>query len=584
MAKKIEQAIAIHRTGQIDKAVAVYTEILESEPENSVALHMLGIANHQQGNNGPAKTLITKAIAIDPDFTQAHFNLGVVNQALGNLDEAKVNYQRTIDLDPNHGDAYINLGTICKSLGQLEQAIESFNVARDLKPESLEPYINMGGIFLELEQLDKAEENLRHALQLNPDHAEAHLNLAAALYRQGKLEDARSSCLRSIELNPDFPQNYNTLGSIEKSRGRMSEAAEHFNHAISLKPDFAEAYINLASVQKPDADNPVIKAMESIFKDSATSSTSKMRLAFGLGSILDSTKNYKQAFPYFREANQLKRDTLSFNIEKEEAYTTQYRDVFQPSLFEKFSNSGSSDDTPIFILGMPRSGTTLCEQILASHPDVTGRGELRYIRDVIAETFQKQDRTFPNDINTLGEGELLTMADQYLAKLRENDQTSKHITDKLPGNFVNIGLINLILPKACIIHMKRNPMDTCLSIFTKSFAGHHPYAYDLTELGQYYRLYEKLMAHWHQVLPGAILDVSYEALTNNPEGEIRKLLDYCDLPFHEDCVNFHQSNRGVITESSTQVRQPMYTTATERWRHYKSELEPLRKALESAYQ
>ncbi|MBT4890261.1 MAG: tetratricopeptide repeat protein [Rhodospirillales bacterium] len=577
--QELDQAIAIHRAGNVSQAEITYLKILETEPENSVALHMLGVANHQRTNNEHAAVLISKAVAIDPNFVKAHFNLGVVNQALNKLPDAEKNYNRVLELTPDNANAYINLGMIYKSMGQLEDATNCYNQAIALNPNSFESTNNMGVVYLERNLFQEAKGCFLQALDLNPKYTDALINLATTYNGIGELGKAQECCNDALKTTPDSAAAYKTLGTIMKNLGKMEEAVEHLRHAIFLQPDFTEAYLILNSIHKPNPGAPIITSMEQRYNDPSSSVNNKILNAFGLAEIFDNQEDYSKAFAYMYEANRLKRENYSYDIEDDRKLLERIKEVYQPSLLTIENELTVEDETPIFILGMMRSGTSLTEQILASHPDVTGAGELSFLKNIVHESFTRQNKRFPESIKEINDSFKSELASQYLKQLREFSQNSRFITDKMPSNFLYIGLIKQILPNARIIHMQRNPMDTCLSIFSKSFAGIHHYAYDLEELGAYYRLYQNLMDHWREVLPGEILDVNYERLTENPEQEIRRILDFCDLSFNDACLNFHKSERAVITASATQVRKPMYKTAIERWRNYETELEPLRKVI-----
>jgi hypothetical protein len=319
--------------------------------------------------------------------------------------------------------------------------------------------------------------------------------------------------------------------------------------------------------------------MRNYYGDPATASLDRMYMGFGLGSVYDGAGNHDRAFAYYAEGNRLKRATLKFDINAEKTVLSRIADVFSPAYLRTAKTSPNADATPIFIVGMMRSGTTLMEQILASHPQVAGADELAWIPE-IASGLRKDGKIYPESMPLLSEDELARAGARYLSLLRKRFGTEpRFITDKLPGNFLAIGLISRILPGARIIHMRRNAYDTCLSIYFNLFATLHHYAYDLGELGEFYRAYRDLMAHWDAVLPGRIYHQSYEGLVADPEGEVRKLLAFCDLPFDERCLAFHQTERRVRTASSQQVREKMHNRSIERWRHYEQHLGMLKARL-----
>ena len=347
-------------------------------------------------------------------------------------------------------------------------------------------------------------------------------------------------------------------------------------------PRYATPYRVLTRIKTFSDGDDDLAAMTELFDAGVLSADDRGELAFGLGKAYEDLKQYDQAFEYYAEANRLKRQALSFDPERESRMIDDLIAAYQPAVFEKNAGSGRRDETPIIIVGMPRSGTTLVEQILSSHPDVFGAGELNTLNEIAYALTVDDTNRYPANVNFMAPQSFENIADHYLRTVRTRAPESPRITDKMPDNYRHIGLIRLILPNARIVHCRRNPMDTCLSIFKNHFAtaGHH-YAYDLEELGFYYTLYQRLMAHWRTVLPeGAMYEVDYEEVTSDQENQTRRLLDHCGLEWTDACLAFHENDRPVNTASAGQVRRPMYRTSVELWRRYATQLEPLRRAIE----
>jgi len=341
----------------------------------------------------------------------------------------------------------------------------------------------------------------------------------------------------------------------------------------------------LASVRKAQADDEnlvaLLAAKEALLNGQTSLSNEKViHLNFVLGKYFDDLGDQDQAFSYFREGCELKRANLKYDAEKARQYFNDIIRIFNHATIEPLRGGGNPSSLPIFVLGMPRSGTTLTEQIIASHPDVYGAGELHDLNRIVQRNVAGEDTAFPNNIPGLTREDIGAWASDYVAGLHRRSPNAMHITDKMPGNFFYIGLIHLMLPNAKIIHVNRNPIDTCLSCYMQSFSSGQEFSYDLSELGQYYVNYSRLMAHWRNVLPaGAYLEVQYEDIVADQEKEARRIIDFCGLDWNEACIDFHKHSRPVKTASMTQVRRPIYKTSVERWRPYEKFLGPLLDAL-----
>ncbi|MBF0359304.1 MAG: tetratricopeptide repeat protein, partial [Magnetococcales bacterium] len=472
------------------------------------------------------------------------YNLGDALHKQGKLDSAVASYQKSITLNPNFADAHRNLGVVLKEQGKLAAAVESY----------------------------------KKAITIDPNFTDAYYNLGSSFKAQGKLPEAVESYQKAITLKPDYAEAFNNLGCTLIEQGELKDAASNLKKAVAIKPDYAEAYYNYSAAKK-FVDISEIELMQTVLSKT-TDLENKEFLNFAIGKALVDIKQYSEAFNYFIAGNRIKRAKIEFNSADEAKNFAKIKKAFNSSLFESNTDSGCKDKTPIFILGMVRSGSTLIEQILSSHGDVYGGGELAFIEQCLLEiTKLKQAESISDIVSSLTADDLRRMGNQYIERVRNLEPSSKFITDKMPGNFLYIGLIKLILPNAKIIHSVRSAEDTCLSIFRTRFSGVHNYAYELTELGEYYRLYFDIMTHWQELFSEDIYNINYEELIKNQEGESRKLLDFCGLEWDDRCLNFHKSARGVKTASSYQVRQPLYSSSVDGWRRFKNQLQPLTKAL-----
>jgi tetratricopeptide (TPR) repeat protein len=377
------------------------------------------------------------------------------------------------------------------------------------------------------------------------------------------------------------------MGNVLKELGRLEEAYDAYLEALRLDPGIPGVYVNLADSKKFAPGDPHLDAMEALAaKTEGLSKTDRMQLDFGLGKAYADLKDYPRSFKHLFVGNAVKRATIAYDEKSTFALFDRIEAVFTKALMKAKAGGGDPSAMPIFIIGMPRSGTTLTEQIIASHPLVHGAGELQTLNDVILTVRGPDGNTlpYPEFVPALNARALRQIGAQYVAPVRalaaKHGGGAQYVTDKMPSNYYFAGLIHLALPNAKIIHTVRDPVDTCISCYSKLFSAEQNHTYDLAELGRYYRRYDELMAHWRSVLPrGRILDVRYEDVVADLEGQARRIIAHCGLPWDERCLSFHETDRPVRTASATQVRQPIYNSAVGRWRVYSEHLAPLLAAL-----
>ena len=471
----------------------------------------------------------------------------IAHHQAGRLRQAEHIYEQIIEVESENANAYNLLGVIAHQEGKNDIAFQliSKSIAKDSNQPSF--YNNLGSVLGEQGKLDDAIQSYQRALSINPDYAEAHNNLGVALQEQGKLDDAIQS----------------------------------YRRALSINPDYAKAHRNLAKLKRHTKYDYEIQKMEVLHRKLDITAEQRMNLAFGLGKAFEDLGEYEKSFKFILEGNKLKRNTYTYNIFEDMDFFNNLKNVFNGQLFRKHDGDGHGDNTPIFIVGMMRSGSTLVEQILASHTLVCGAGELSDLSKIAIRSSEKITGTkFPFCVAKLSPQNLENLGADYTKRLRQFSGSAKYITDKMLNNFLFIGMIRLILPNAKIIHCKRDPKDICLSVFKNYFAADtHKYAYDLRELGEYYNLYQGLMDYWDNKLPCYILGIQYEDIVGNQEDTTRKLLEYCELPWDEACLSFHRTVRPVRTASVEQVRRPIYNSSVGLWRQYEKHLSPLLHAL-----
>lgn len=427
---------------------------------------------------------------------------------------------------------------------------------------------------------EQAIEHFRLVLAVLPNDPAVHNNLGLAYHELERYCEALEHYRRAVALRPGLADPYNNIGNLLVELGRFDEAQSVFAIAVSLAPRRGAFHWNLAGVRRFAAGDPEIKKMETVLSDGEPlGEDDRMAIHFALSKAYSDCTAHEPSFRHLLAANQLKRRRTGYDESKVLGEMDRIARVFGRELFERMAGSGDPSDRPVFVVGMPRSGTTLVEQILAGHPGVAAAGE-RYDLDEMARSLGDNSLGFPEIVTTLDGAALSDLGTAYLAGFRKLESSAVRVTDKMPWNFRFLGLIALMLPNARIIHVMRDPVDTCLSCFSKLFARNQEFSYDLGELGRYYVAYRRLMDHWRQVLPpGRMIEVQYESLVADLEIQARRIVSHCGLPWNQSCLGFDKTDRPVRTASAVQVRQPLYQTAADRWRPYRTMAAPLLEAL-----
>ncbi len=611
------EAKGLQNTGRLAEAIALYQRAVELKPDYAEAYNNLGNALGETGRHDEAVASLRQAIALRPDLAAIHSNLGLALAKLKLFEEAVASHEIAIKLQPGFAAAHNNLGMALKELGQADEAVAGYEQAIKLKPDFAEAHFNLGNVLKELHRLGEAAASYRRSIDLNSGLSEAHFNLGQVLQMLGYGDDAVASFRHVIELRPDYAAGHTALANALRVIDRSQEALECYARATAIDPDDAEAHYShgtllremgsleeaqaafdralaidphaiktrlyLAKIATDTPNDGTIAEMEAMLSDSARSAADRTALLFALGTAEDKLGRYDEAFAHFLAANRLHHASVDYDEAKFRAQLERIRRVFTRQMFQHWAGGGSDSDLPIFIFGAPRSGTTLVEQILASHPQIYGAGEWDYIGsllDVVRVSSSPAAR-FPEFVPALTPEDLRRLGEAYVERLQGHAPTAQRITDKGLANYLYVGLIRLMLPKAKILHVVRNPMDACVSAFCLSFVRNAVgFSYELGELGRHYRLYREMMDHWNQVLPqGCMLDVRYEDLVENMEGQTRRILDYCGLPWDDRCLAFYDAERAVRTASLTQVRQPIYRSSIARWQRYRAHLGPLIEAL-----
>ncbi|MBF0195974.1 MAG: tetratricopeptide repeat protein [Magnetococcales bacterium] len=570
--------LSLLQLGKNNEGITSLQNAIAIQPSYYEACNSLGFAMQNQGSLDEAVVYLEKAIAIKPDFYEAYNNLGNTFLAQGELEKAEGSYHKSLSINSNYHEALNNLGNALLAQGKLDEAIESYKQAISINSNYVEALSNLGNALQELGKLDEAIKSYTKAVDINPDFAEAYFNLGNIKSLQNKLDEAIIFYRKAIAIKPGFVEVYGNLGNLLNDQGKFDEAIEVYQQAMAIDPEFLNVYASITGI-KSYTSALEIQKLQTLLANSTTNKD-KSLLNFTIGKAMLGAENGSDAIKYYLEGNRIHRATFNYDIADTKKTFNSFIKHFDKKFFKTRRGFGAEDGTPIFILGMPRSGSTLIEQILASHPDVYGAGELSFFEDGLLQSLAvKSVGNIPKKALALSLNDTKKLGSKYIENIRKIEGNSKYIIDKMPSNFLYIGMIRLLLPNAKIIHSVRSPQDTCFSIFRENFIHFHPFAYNLTELGQYYRLYSKIMAHWHNLFPGAIYDIHYEKLTSNQEEETKKLLKYCDLGWNDNCLQFYKTARNVRTSSNFQVRQPMYTSSVNGWKRFEKQLQPLVDAL-----
>jgi tetratricopeptide (TPR) repeat protein len=568
----VEQAFSLHQQGRLREAELLYDAILQSDRDQVEALHGLGVLCCQQRRYQKARDLLERALRRSPQSAELEFNLGIALKGLKRFEEAVVHYQRALALQPDFFAACNNLGNLLQTLNRHEEAIAQYRRALAINPDFAVGHNNLGNSLQATSFLEDAERHYRRAIALAPSYAEAHHNLGNALRLLGRNEEALACYERALVSDPGFVEAQSKVGNVLKELGRFDEAASALRRAVAIDREHVRAYLDLVEIAHIDPNGPELTAMETLAADDSMRADSAMApLHFALARVYDAQGRYDDAFRHLALGNGLKRREIAYDEGAILQYFERIRRVFTTEFIREKAGSGDPSTAPLFILGMPRSGTTLVEQVLASHPKVFGAGELDDLSK-LAKT-----RPFPEGLAEMAPDQLRELGASYVRRARARGGDAAWISDKMPANFFYVGLIHLALPNARIIHTRRNAVDTCLSCFSQLFVGSgQGFSYDLAELGRYWRHYDALMAHWRRILPeGAMIEIQYRDLVIDLETQARRLLAYCGIEWDDACLAFHQNKRPVRTASAAQVRRPIYQSSIGRWRAYERHLAPL---------
>lgn len=598
--------------GRVAVALDHANKALALDPQYAEAWILLGAAQGASHDHAGAEASTRQALILDPNAVQADVQLAHALSEQGRLEEAVQHFRRILARHPGLAEVELELATAYSKLAQHEQAAACYRAILARSPQHARAHNELGNAYMAQGDHIQAERSYRHALSLPDTAPETYANLGLILQTRGDFPGAAELCKRALALKPDSAPLHQMLATVLEFLGQYDEAVAHCDLALSHDPGFVEVagakgrilikqgdYQACHALLKPLVESGKAKAkaklvyaeactrlgqgdpvglLEAALLEDRLENNERQQIHAALGRIYDGTQRYDQAFPHFQRSNALKLG--SFDLSRYEQSVSQLIATFNQDFLSSAPRSQCASGLPVFIVGMPRSGTSLLEQILASHPDVFGAGELGDIQ-LLAGAFAKRHDPlkYPQCMGGVSADELTQAALTYVQHLRELDGDAVRIVDKMPHNFMHLGLIQLLFPDARVIHVSRDPLDTCLSCYTQEFTAAHAYTYDLGVLGAYYKQYERLMRHWDKVLHISVLHIEYEALVGDQEAVSRELIEFCGLEWDERVLRFHETRRDVATASFDQVRQPLYKKSVQRWKHYEQFLAPLMAAL-----
>jgi tetratricopeptide (TPR) repeat protein len=606
---------ALGEQGQFGEAEQILLQVIDLTPTFAKPYEDLGTLLLQQGQAERAIALLEKATRLNPKEESAHFQLGKALAAVGRGQEADAAFERSFALsptrgmmahaaehhaagrleeaerlcrqvlqkEPRHVDALRMLGLIAAASGDLDEAEHLLRQALASAPDHVAAMFELGRVLKELERPDEAIEVYQRLISLQPDNPRAHYRLAGVLAPAALTEQSAAAYRRCLELDPEHAGAWLGLGHMLKTLGQQSEGITAYKHCLEIEPEFGEAWFSLANLKTYRFEDAEIAEMQQRLQSDTVREASRVNFLFALAKAHEDRRDYDMAWQYYEQGNAKQRQLVSYDPVLTETVNDDLVAYFNADFFGQRQGVGNPDPSPVFIVGMPRSGSTLIEQIIASHSQVEGTSELPYVGRLTKSLNRNRadGMQYPRVLSELEARHFSRLGQNYLdmASMHRVEGTPRFI-DKMPNNFPLVGFIHAILPNAKIIDARRHPLDACTGNLRQLYARGQTFSYDQTDIGEYYLQYQRMMDHWDEVLPGKVLHVQYEEVVADLETQVRRILDYLELPWEDACLQFHNTDRAVRTASSEQVRQPIYTSGIGFWRHYETRLEELKEVLE----
>ena len=569
-----------------EAAIEQYKKALELQPNYAEGWFNLGVSYSALGNLTAAEEAYEKAISFNNNYVKAMHNLACVQEAQGKSAEAQETIKKIQAIVPDTADIYYKLGLAFQLLGgnaNTHKAYEYFRKALEIEPSSLEFRIAYARLLSNSNYIEAALDEYRNVLNVEPDYQNVRIEYGLNLIRDNQIKMAEEELSMILKKSPDNISAMIGTGNIQGIKGNFSDAETIYNRILTLDKYNERALFGIVNNRKmTDKDNNLIKTLQQV----STKNNNSVSW-YALGKIYNDLDDYDSAFDAYKKANVIKNSRIDYNRIEHSGYVDKIISVFTRDFVESRQINGNPSGLPVFIVGTPRSGTTLTEQIISSHPLVAGAGELKYIGQLAVNRISNQhsEEKYPERIFKLTPEVIQKEAGIYLEKIKEYQERDGilRITDKMPGNFLYIGYILILLPQARIIHCQRNPLDACLSMYFQNFQSSHQYSFDLENLGHWYKDYLRLMEHWNRIAGDRILNIDYDGTVNATEVTARKLIEFCGLEWDEKCLEFYKSKRDIRTASLWQARQPIYKTSLERWKRYDNHIGVLKEILAGHY-
>jgi Flp pilus assembly protein TadD len=606
--KIFEMAVEHQRSGRIHQAVDLYRQILMKNPDDVDALHHLGLASHELGRSEEAIEYLRRAVRLDPGFAEARNSLGFVMAKAGKLDDAAECYRRALELRPDLAHVHNNLGLLLTQQGKLEEAEHCYRRALLHQPADHRVHNSLGYVLMQQGKLSEAIACYHNALRHRPNYALAHGNLGTALMEQGRLRDAATHFEAALGLDPRLAEAHNGLGLLHQEEGRLDQAFAYFRSALDARPGFIQALVNIGRLHEeqgnleeaasafdealriapnhiparaqqamrlrgrlPETDRAILEdALTGTFLPEAERAV----VRFTLAAVYDAQGAYGQAADQSRKANALRlglsrRRDGAYEPAVHRAFVDRLIETFTPDLMARLMEYGLDTEIPVFIVGLPRSGTSLTEQILASHSRVFGAGELTLAQETFVRipAVTELERPPLDCVPDLDRDSVQALGQSYLEGVRTLDSSATRVVDKMFNNYLYLGLLAVLFPRGRFIHCRRDLRDTALSCWMTDFTRIR-WANDPGHIAARFGDYQRLMEHWRSAPSVRMLEVSYEEMVSDLGATARQLIDWCGLEWEPACLEFHKTKRPVRTASATQVRQALYATSVGRWRNY----------------
>lgn len=576
------------KQGRAQAAVESLMAARALAPDSLETLNNLALALRQLGRLAEAERVLTRAVAIDGRHADTRNHLGLVLADRGQAEKAIAQYRAAIEAEPSHVLATNNLAVALKDLGRWTEARVALEGCLKRWPDYVPALNNLGEIYNKFGQPAEGEALLQRAVTLDPKCFEAHNNLAISLKDQGRLAEAQEQLEQALSLNPNYVPALINLGNALIAQAQVAAGLSRFQEAVTREPDSIPAWYAIASSGKHDFTDDELRRIEALLARPSTSVDERGLLSFALAHASDKRREAERAIAFGHEANRIRREEyrrrgMPFVLAQHEALVDAIVETFTRDYFTAVPPPGANDPLPVFVVGMPRSGTTLVEQILCSHPRVHGAGELNDILSILLDELprslgapQGYPRYFAREAMPSQAAELRRVSERHLAYLRELGGEAQRVVDKMTISFLHLGPMHLLFPGGRVVHCRRDPRDTCLSCYLHNFAspGLH-FTFSLDDLAGYYVQYERVMTHWRAHLPGTFLEVPYEQFLEDQEGFTRRMIDFIGMPWDDACLSFHENRRTVKTASNLQVREPIHKRSRGRWQKYAHELAPL---------